>query len=100
MQVASWRRACGGGPPGDRPRRPDASRSYTGVPWTPGCSLPEAAGACCGSAYLCDSHDEIVDGTKPTRPYRMNWMTPDSGPREPYINSVAMNPTAPTISIR
>jgi hypothetical protein len=39
--------------------------------------------ACGSSAYLCASHDEIVAGTKPTSPYRMNCSTPESDPREP-----------------
>jgi hypothetical protein len=35
------------------------------------------------STVVCTSHDETVAGIKPARPYRMNWVTPLSGPREP-----------------
>jgi hypothetical protein len=31
----------------------------------------------------CASHDEMVAGIKPTRPYSTNWTAPLSGPREP-----------------
>ena len=45
----------------------------------------------CGSVALCASHEEIVAGMKPTMPYRKNWVTPLSGPREPYRSSAARN---------
>jgi hypothetical protein len=57
--------------------------------------------ATCGcSEYLCASHDEIIAGMKPERPWKMNCTTPLSGPRKPCSNSPATNPAAPTISIR
>src|SRR3954463_9322246 len=45
------------------------------------------------------SHDEMVAGTKPTRPKRINWSAPLSGPREPYSNSAAKNASTPTSNI-
>src|SRR5450631_2963561 len=47
----------------------------------PGEPIPHAATG--GSTVSCASHDEIVPGIKPTRPYMMNWTAPLSGPREP-----------------
>jgi hypothetical protein len=35
------------------------------------------------SSTSCASHEETAPGTKPTSPYRKNWTTPLSGPREP-----------------
>jgi len=43
-------------------------------------SLYVEVAACGCSEYLCASHDEIIAGMKPERPWRMNCTTPLSGP--------------------
>ena len=52
------------------------------------------------SIASCASQDDTVAGMKPTSPYRMNWVIPLSGPREPYRNSAAKNAITPRISMR
>jgi hypothetical protein len=42
-----------------------ATRTDATITYTSRC-FPSANG--CGSVYLCTSHDEVVAGTKPTRP--------------------------------
>src|SRR3954454_3336031 len=50
-------------------------------------------------AASCASHDEMVAGTKQTRPKRINWSAPLSGPREPYGQSAAKKASTPTSNI-